>query len=97
MYLSGKGKLAVDPLMVRELINALHQIAVVEPRQFLDPGTPNLGLERPAAVLTLWQEGLEPNQANKAENAEPAYYDDTRQFRPRRNPGAHRFDAPPFG
>jgi hypothetical protein len=76
MYVPGKGKLNVDQTAVKELIDALNQIDVIDLRQFLNPETPHVGLDRPAGVITLWEGGIDRDADGKPKGTEPTFKKD---------------------
>lgn len=85
LYRPGKGKVGTDIKAMAELIDALNQIDVKSPAQFLDdparqaayrqlhPGMPPLDLNfaKPLATITLWEGGVDRDAAGSPTGPAP--------------------------
>jgi hypothetical protein len=83
LYADNKGKVKTQPQTVQDLLDALAKVEIKDTKAFLDDDakirawfggeTIELGLDKPQAELTVWQEGLARNKEGKVEGtAEPA-------------------------
>jgi hypothetical protein len=92
IYRPGKPLLKADTKAVAELIDAINRIDVKDPKHFLDDEARqqayqkeylgqeklNLGFDKPQAVITLWEEGIERNPEGIIITKEPAFKKDAK-------------------
>jgi hypothetical protein len=90
LFEQGKANVKAQPQIVQNLLDALAKIEIKEAKAFLDDDakikawfgadTIDLGLDKPQAELTVWQEGLARDKEGKPEGApEPKLKDNGNQ------------------